>query len=262
MNGRSEKGFVAHSGLSAEADSRPKDRVEANEKWWSQKQLLLKGQAIYQTTSEWVRDFLDIITRRKPSAVSYGFLAQQIESRFSEDKGTRSIVVSSADSQDLSTEVLLLIAYSLNYELGKKVLVIDGAFGFSDLSQRLGLKEADGLAEYLYQSGHDLTNLIQTVVDDGVFVLPRGQCSPSGSRQVKQETVSAMLADLDQFDYILIQQSAITMDTRFLPFAQEVDFVLLYLEERCTLVSEFESNQKTLHEYGIENVGFIMSDSE
>ena len=63
---------------------------------------------------------------------------------------------------------------------------------------------------------------------------------------------------LDQFDFILIQQGSITLDTRYLMFAQLADLVLLCCEEGATLVSEFEACQEIFREYEVENVGVIL----
>ena len=121
--------------------------MAGEEKPWSKDWLIARWNKGLKGVKRRIRAFTDSVLRRKHPSVSYRFLAQQIEGRFADHSGSRTIVFSSADPQDISTETLLTIAYFLHVELGKKVLLVDGSFGLSDLSDRLDSLTDAGLSE-------------------------------------------------------------------------------------------------------------------
>jgi Mrp family chromosome partitioning ATPase len=220
--------------------------------------LVVTLKAVFVSGRAWIREIIVAVTRRKPASISYRFLAHQVAVHFAGSDSTRSIVFSSADSAGLSSDTLLMVALFLHEELGSKVLLVDGSFTGGGVSERFGFTAEAGLSECLYGSGHNLNEYIKSTANPGVFVLPAGRISSQIRRPVDSQTVRSMLDELGQFDFVFIQQGSITLDTRYLIFAQLADLVLLYCEEGATMISDFEACQKLFREYGISNVGVIL----
>ena len=218
--------------------------------------------AAYVRTREFFREFLDAITRRKPASISYRYLSRQLAARFTSNERAPCIVFSSADSLETSCDVVMMIAHYLHDELEARVLLVDGSLTSGGVSDRLGYADKAGLIDYFCESGDNLDGHFQPTANPGVFVLPAGRVPNKGRPVVRTGAVKSLLDDLSaRFDYILIQQGSITLDTRYMVFAQQADYVLLYTEEGGTLVSEYEASQKIFRDYNIENIGFVMLES-
>lgn len=216
----------------------------------------------YGRTRGWVREFLDEIRRRKPASISYRYLARQLAARFEASERNPCIVFSSAESLEASCDVLMMIAYILHDELGARVLLVDGSLTAGGASDRFGYAGEAGLIDYFCESGDTLNDCFRPTANPGVYVLPAGKMPKQGRPAVQFQSVKTLLEKLsEQFDYVLIQQGSITLDTRYLAFAQLADLVLLYTEEGGTLVDEYEACQKIFRDYQIQNVGLIMLES-
>lgn len=224
--------------------------------------LVSMSKVAYGWGRDWIRHLTDDITRRKPASISYRYLARELSERFAGYESTPRIVFSCADSLEASSEVLILVAHFLQDEIGGKVLLVDQTFRSGGVSDRFGYTGEAGLAECLFESGHSVTNYIKTTADPGVFVLPAGRVTGQGNRLLNTQSAMSLLDELNQFDYVLMQQGSITMDTRYLDFAQLADLVLLCVEEGKTLVSEFEACQKIFRDYKVQELGLIMMETD
>ena len=213
----------------------------------------------YGRTKGWIREFLDAISRRKPASVSYRYLARQLAARFEASGRNPCIVFSSADSLEASCDVLMMTAYFLHDELGARVLLVDGSLTDGGVSDRFGYAGEAGLIDYFCESGDTLNDCFKPTANPGVYVLPAGKMPNQGRPAVRSQSVQVLLDNLsEQFDYVLIQQGLVTLDTRYMVFAQLADLVLLYTEEGGTLVNEYEACQKIFRDYQIQNVGLVM----
>ena len=225
-----------------------------------------RAQAMFTVANRWIRiwirDFIDTVTRTKPASISYRYLARHIAVRFEDNERTKCIVFSSADWLTVSNDVLLMVAYFLHTELNTRVLLVDGSFRDDGVSDRFGFTQEAGLSECLYESGHTLSHYIKPTANPGVFVLPAGKLSDQAKHPVEAQSFLSRLEKLNQFDYVLIQQGPIVLDTRYLTFAQSADLVLLYVREGSTLVSELKECQKIFRDYKIQNVGLIISEAD
>lgn len=249
--------------MKADSEQGPESLVSGKAAELSAKDRLVSTwKAVYGWGRDSIRDFVDELTRRKPASISYRYLARELSDRFAGLEKTPRIVFSCADSLEASCEILILIAHYLQDELGGKVLLVDQTFRSGGVSDRFGYAGEPGLTECLFESGHSVENYIKPTADPGVSILPAGNVSGKGRRPLNTQSVSVLLDGLDQFDYVLMQQGSITMDTRYLEFAQSADLVLLYVEEGKTLVSEFEACQKIFRDYQVRDLGLIMLEAD
>ncbi len=216
------------------------------------------SKAAYTRARSWSGDLIDIITSRRFASTSYRFLALQIALKFADSESTPCIVFSAADPAEMSSDTLSMVALFLHEELGSNVLLVDGSFTNSGVSDLFGFTEEVGLTECLNDVEININDCIKPTANPGVFVFPAGQVSSQIRRPAESQAVRVLMHELDQFDFILIQQGSITLDTRYLIFAQLADLVLLCCEEGATLVSEFEACQEIFREYEVGNVGVIL----
>lgn len=221
--------------------------------------LVLTSKRAYGRTRIWIKDFLDAINRKKPASIDYRYLARQLTGQFAESEKNPCIVFSSVDSLEASCDVLMMIAYYLHDELEARVLLVDGSLTSGGVGDRFGYAGEPGLIDYFCESGDTLDDNIKPTSTPGVFLLPAGKMPKEGRPVVRSESVKALMEKLNsQFDFVLVQQGPVTLDTRYMVFARLADLVLLYLEEGSTLASELEASQKIFRDYQIQNVGFIL----
>ncbi len=224
--------------------------------------LLSMSISIYGWCRRQVRHFIDSITRKKYASISYRYLARELADRFAHHTGAPRIVFSCLDSLEASTDVLLMIAHFIQDETGGQVLLVDHSLRNGGVSSRFGHSSAAGFSECLYESGHSVQDYFKSTDHPGVFVLPAGKIFGRGLCSFESQSVTALLNEFNQFDYVLIQQGSITTDTRYLDFARLADLVLLVVEEGNTPVSEFEFCQKIFRDHGIQDWGVILSESD
>lgn len=207
----------------------------------------------------------NLIRRFGNSAVaskSYRYLSRQVTLDLAHVEGGKLLVFSSATNMDVNSEVLLMFSHFLQDELLSNVLIIDATLRNSGLTKLLALKDQAGLIDVLSNSGefcnpesvcHPLRENVSFIA---AGVVPKRNLPYTSEVQIKE-----LLDDFRQkFDYVILQQDNICLDTRYLPYAKLADLVLLHLHERNTPLSEFDEISDVLRDHQITNVKYVLSE--
>ncbi|MET0362499.1 MAG: hypothetical protein ABW048_12205, partial [Sphingobium sp.] len=153
-------------------------------------------------------------------------------------------------------ETVLLLSAMMQDELGGRVLLIDATLRDGGIGALLGAQGQPGLSEARADDLQSLAALIRPLHRQSLFLLGAGLV-PAASRAADMAGIVSTLAQ--DFDHIVIQQQAITADTRYLAMAGQADLVLLLAEEGRSRMAALTLCRDTFHANGIDNVGLILT---
>ena len=216
-----------------------------------------------------VRFLVDLSDRilklfRKPQlpSVRYRYLARQIAMELVDVERARVLLFSSCESFEDSNDIVLMFAHFLHDELESRVLVIDGTFRKEAVSSRLELSDRPGFIDLLTGSEATLEDLVVQTGSPGVMLLPVGQREEDRRYgAISRDAIVALLEQThEQFDYVLIQQGPIVLDSRYMLFTRFSDLVLWHIGEGSTRQEAYEECHRTFRDHGVENTRLILSD--
>lgn len=212
---------------------------------------------------ERTQKFLDRFKNPVFPSASYRYLARKIALDMSGSETGSSIVFSSATDMSKSSEVLLMFSHFLHDELSSSVLIIDATFRNNGLTRLLGLEDRPGIVDVLIP-GSDSTPDFASVTHDlkgNISFIAAGVVQQRQVPYVSEEQVQSFIDEFKaQYDYVILQQDDIQIDTRYLPYAKSADLVLLHLEERSTAIESFDEKMDVFRSHNITNVKYILSE--
>lgn len=196
------------------------------------------------------------------AALSYRFLARQIENDLPSGELGRTILLSSSMPQAMSNEASLMFAHAMTEELGARVLLVDGTFGDRGVGAAVGVKGEAGFQDLLYESGPLDPSLIRQTDKRGIFVLPSGRPRKGAPRPIEPERLLKVYEELTaRFSYVLVQQGAITVDTRYLVCAARTDLILILVQEGLTPVNDLDRCLEVLQSRQITSFRLVLCES-
>lgn len=114
------------------------------------------------------------------------------------------VAITSAVKGEGKTTTAINLAYTLERDLEKRTLIIDGDLKCPAVHTYLGLGKAPGLSD-LFEGTQTLTNCIHQLGDRPLFVLPTGNRRENGVPLIKARKLGEIFAELrGQFDYIIL----------------------------------------------------------
>jgi Mrp family chromosome partitioning ATPase len=208
----------------------------------------------------WLRRLLrDSRTKGSTAALSYRFLARQIDVDLPHTEAGRTILISSSVPQGSSNEAVLMFAHAMVAELGSQILVVDGTLGDDAVGDLLGHAGEVGLIDFIHGRDRSVADLIKPTTRQNICVLPAGRPRSGDLQPMEAARVVALYTELrNRFDYILVQQGPIILDTRYLVFAAKADLVLVLVEEGVTHLSELDRCLDTFSSHQIAEVRLVL----
>jgi Mrp family chromosome partitioning ATPase len=194
---------------------------------------------------------------------SYRYLARKIALDMSDSPTGNSIVFSSATDMSKSSEVLLMLSHFLHDELSCSVLIIDATFRNNGLTKLLGLEERPGIIDVLVPGDNSKPDFASVTHDlkGNISLISAGVVQQQRVPYVSEEQVQGFIDEFKtQYDFVILQQDEIQIDTRYLPYAKSADLVLLHLEERSTAIESFDEKMDVFRNHNITNVKYILSE--
>lgn len=192
---------------------------------------------------------------------AYRYLARQIaggrtDSGSADSGSAMTVLVSAVCPQPLSNDSLLMLCAMMQDELGGRLLVIDATLASDGIGAALGAAGRPGLSEARADHVWDVLEMLHLPTARSLFVLGAG-CRPGAARP---DDMAGILPFLTQrFDHIVIQQRAITADTRYLAMASRADMVLVLAEEGGTRMASLTQARAAFRTHGIDNVGLVLA---
>lgn len=214
--------------------------------------------------ARWYERLRDIVLRSpEPASRAYRYMSRLIEREFVRRGGDGAcLAFSSTDSDKVSTDALLLLAYCLRSELDSRVLLMDARLKdqAEGITGRLGLVDSPGFAEILRDGCGGLEDLIQATSVAGVEVLPAGDPRGTNSTPMDRKKLRELLdAAKARYDHVLVQVGSPMRDTRALMAAAEAEAVFLLAEENRTFVTTLDECRKVLIDNGVSDVRVVVT---
>lgn len=200
--------------------------------------------------------------RRRPASRSYRYLARMIELEYGRHDPGVALALGSTEDDAASAAALLMLAYSLNAELGSRVLVIDARFKAiaQGVTGRLGLEDRPGLTDLMGQDEMGIEDFVCPTAVAGVDVVPAGNAPAVTLAAWDRMRFAAVLGQAKSgHDIVLMQIGPVLADTRNLLVATQADAVLLFALQNETLVKSLVDSQKLLRTNGMSDVRIVVS---
>src|SRR5262249_49763588 len=144
-------------------------------------------------------------------------------------------------------------------ELGSRILVVDGSLGDAVVSALLGHACDAGLIDFIHDYDRSVMDLIKATARQNICILPAGRPRSGDLQPIEASRVVSLYTQVrNRFDYILVQQGPITLDTRYLVFAAKADLVLVLVEEGVTQLSELDRCLDTFSSHQIADVRLVL----
>lgn len=188
---------------------------------------------------------------REQASRSYRYLARQIG-----QQAARTIVLSALCDAGAANQAVLLLAAMMQDEHGGRLLLIDATLGDQGISATLGAGAQPGLSDIGADDPWFAIEAMQILPRPHMFLLGAG-LSPMAGRP---ERIAAMLPMLaERFDHILIQQRAITADSRNLALAARADRILVLAQEGQTPMAHLAQARDAFRAHGLSDVEMILT---
>ena len=215
---------------------------------------------IFNKTETYTNNFLSKFRAPVIASKSYRYLSRQIALDLANITEGKLIIFSSATNISTSSEILLMLGHFLQDELASRILIIDATFRKSGLTKLLSLDDQCGFTNILSNNDDGIDSVTHTLKNNISFIAV-GDLSKHHLPYASEGHIKSFLDKFkQQYDYTIIQQDDIRMDTRYLPFAKSADLVLLHLEERITPVAIFDEIKQVFLDHKISNVKYIVSE--
>ena len=200
--------------------------------------------------------------RREPASRTYRFMSRLIEQELPAGEGGVCLSFFSADGDSATADVLLMLANSLQGELGSSVLLVDARFrdAAAGLTGRLGMLSAPGFADVMRGDVDGWFDLVRKTALDRVEFLPAGRLGPGDSLGLDRERWTQFLASAaGRYRHVLIQTSSVLADTRSLLAVAHTDAVFLVVQENLSLMSTVADIRNVLLGNGVEGLRVVLS---
>lgn len=132
-------------------------------------------------------------------------------------------------AEGVSTILVNLTNYMAKKNTGKKILLIDTNFQNPTLHTIFNLSHQRGLTDLL-KGGRNLSETVQSIDSDKIFLLSCGKEFNSLSGSIEQERFAELLTEIrDQYDYIFIDSAPVltSADSLSTAIASDVTFMVI-----------------------------------
>ena len=210
----------------------------------------------------WLRRLRAVLLgTRRPASRSYRYMSRLIEREFPVGESGVCLAFTSSDTDQTTTDALLMLAYCLRNELDSRVLIIDSRLKdpAGGLTGRLGLLDAPGLVEILREgpAGHEA--MIRPTAIAGVDVLPVGGPRAGASIPLDRERLRGLLdAAKARYDHVLVGVGSVLQDTRHVLAVAEADAVFILAHENKTFLESLDNCRHQLLSNGVADVRVLV----
>ncbi|MEO0643359.1 MAG: hypothetical protein AAFY47_08095 [Pseudomonadota bacterium] len=191
---------------------------------------------------------------------SFRFLVRRLAGDYGRGSGPTTFVVTPTEAAgEVGGETLMLTSL-LQEEIGARVLLIDADFAAEEsLSDRFGYGGEPGLAQMLAGEHTSARFVLRETKREKVAILPRGTDPDQVDRASLKERLTSVLSSVSaDFDFVVIAQCAVTVDTRGLEMVEQSDCVLLFAREGTSRLERIEDQEAALMQNGEVDVRIVL----
>jgi len=201
---------------------------------------------------------------KDPASLAYRYMTRLVEREYKVDGIGACLAFSAPDGDKVTTDALLMLAYSIRIELGATVLLLDGRLrdraSPQGITGRLGLESAPGFYEILREGFADNAHLVQRTSLGGVDCLPAGGPQDGAAAPLDRARLRELIEELvKRYDYVLVQVGSLLGDTRNLMTVAELGRVILVAEENRTMMKTLDDCLKILADNGVAEVRTVVA---
>lgn len=200
-----------------------------------------------------------VLRNSEPASRSYRYMARLIELEFPVGERGVCLAFSSSDSDTLSTDAMLMLAYCLQSELEGRVLLVDARLRDREdgLTGRLGLLEASGFAEIMAGEAAAPDAFALPTAVPGVDILP---CGKAGAAPADRERLGRLLDEVrTRYSHVLVQVGSVLKDTRSVVIVAQADATFLIARENRTFMRSLDDSRELLVRNGVKDVRVVVS---
>ena len=222
-----------------------------------------EGDGGAKALAAWYERLRGIVLRNtEPASRSFRYMSRLIERDFPVAGKGACLAFSSTDSDEVSTDALLMLAYCLKSELESRVLLVDARFRDLDegLTGRLGLLDLPGFAEVMAGVAPEGPGLVHATAVDGVDILPAGGLAQTGPAQADRARLARLLGDARAaYDHVLVQVGPVLKDTRSVVTVAQADATFLLARENRTFMKSLDTSRQMLLSNGVKDVRVVVT---
>lgn len=211
------------------------------------------------------RESRELTTRMdmdSPTITANSRLALRLERDLAQEGRGSSVLVMAADYDRVSVETTTEVAWHLAEDLGRRVLLVDGSFNRSGLTEVLGGAQSPGMLDLLATetlSEEAIRTTMRPTAHVGIEFIPMGQDERRRLVPARADVLRQFLSITSRMaDFVLIQGPVVAEARRTLAFGALVDAALLVTLEGELQIDELAHAQQVLGECGAERIGLVI----
>jgi hypothetical protein len=205
--------------------------------------------------ASWWKRWLGRSGEAAQEASAYRRLALQLHYDLPREGGERSVLLLTPSTCRLSASGALGLAFSLERELGKSVLLVDACPARPEISTILGCADLPGWSDLLQDPAQRLNRLVLPTSAEHLRFLPAGRPGPAVPPDVQPHLKAAG----EQHDFVLIFGGSVLNDASVLGLLPYVGCVLLLVTENETRIEDLKEAQEALALCKARNVRIVLT---
>lgn len=171
----------------------------------------------------------------------------------------RAVVFTGIDLGDGCSRICADTAKTLARNISGSVCLVDANLRSPSLAQFFGVTNRHGLADALRQQG-TIRDFTQRLRPDNLWLLSCGSFAPGSPSLMSSDCLKALLAELrKEFDYVLINVSAVILDGAASLWGPLVDGVILVVEANLTRREVARKAKETLESANVRLLGAVFN---
>ena len=183
--------------------------------------------------------------------------ARTVLLRDSTVESTKTVMIASAMGGEGKTTLSCHLATSLARG-ARRTLLIDADMRRPSVHNVFGISQTPGFCELL-RGEAQLDEIIQSVDQDGLSVIPAGKVNQETLRALAQEGTESIFEELkEQFDFIIVDSAPVLPVTDSLLIAQKVDSVLFSIRRDVSRQGKVSAACQRLLMLGVPVVGAVV----
>lgn len=190
---------------------------------------------------------------------SYKTARTNIMFTLAEETGCKKILVTSPTSGEGKSTTALNMAITFA-QTGARVIVLDADLRCPRLHAYLGLKEGDGLAQYLGGFNQDYHEVVQHISQYKIDCIIGGAIPPNPSELLISPAMEQLLKDLsEEYDYIIVDSPPVNLVADSISMAKHMSGALLVVRQNYTTSESLKQAVASLDFGHIKVLGYILN---
>lgn len=220
--------------------------------------------SVIQRINDWLVS--KVTKNKKYASVSYRYLCKQIERDLKAQESEANVIaVTFVSSIKPATELCMFLGFSLASELGGRIILVETLMKQKEgsLQDKLACEpQQNGFLQLASRAANtdNLSSLITKTAVETIDFLPSGANENTSSLILQKDAIDDLFATLrNDYDYIVLLQDDIRLDTRYLAVSGMANINLLLVEENRSFMHDVQESKQRFAEREVENLRLVMT---